>query len=302
MCWKTPAPESRRRARNWPSRNFTVCEVPTWVQQLASLRPIPLRSSEPGTPHGACRPPMKRGRPAPARGSGRLRTGFLQAPVPSGCTVSTVRSSDSTSILTWTLSRRRNSARTRSRTPLFAQRFIRVWIVGQVLKCVSHLRPVHPSSAVETLAAGPLAWLLYRRPSEIPSRAIALPTRLTNLRDLRTSPARPEKEVDFRSTIRGSMRDSRILTREHHANPRALGKRGADRNVRARNVISYQGHADVGTTAVPSMRIPECHWGATRNRINPPITALPARPGANPALIRLRDFFCPPGSRRIWIC
>ena len=69
---------------------------------------------------------MNLGVPSAARFSNGLRSVFFYAPVPSGCTLIEVESSEKASMRMRTICFSCRRAKTRSRTPLFDQRFMRV--------------------------------------------------------------------------------------------------------------------------------------------------------------------------------
>jgi hypothetical protein len=86
------------------------------VLKIASVYPVSSFGSKP--PYF--------GVPVPARFSDGLRSVFFKAPVPSGCTFTEVESREKASIRRRTICCICSCSKTRSSTPFFAQRFMRV--------------------------------------------------------------------------------------------------------------------------------------------------------------------------------
>ena len=114
-----PRSTTRRRILS-PARSLSrYCQARKQFTPLGSISRLPRRQRE------AYRRAGIRGNPSWLSLSDGLRAVFSSAPIPSGCTFTTVLSSDATSTRMCIISRRCSSTNTRSSTPFFAQRFMR---------------------------------------------------------------------------------------------------------------------------------------------------------------------------------
>ncbi len=102
--------------------------------------------------------PMHRGGPPASGAAEGLRTGCVRAPVPAGGTLTMVLSSDRTSRVIRTICSRCRCAKTRSSTPFFDQRFIRVEMGCQLPKRVGNPRPLPPCSARYKMTLSTWRW------------------------------------------------------------------------------------------------------------------------------------------------
>ncbi len=105
------------------------CRPAQLAQQLAAFRRIvrlPWRQGERQGGFGVRGNQMNRGGPSAARLADGLRAVFFNAPAPSGWTLTEVLSSDTASILIRTIRTCCKRPKTRSSTPAFDHRFMRV--------------------------------------------------------------------------------------------------------------------------------------------------------------------------------